>query len=603
MDTHISELAREQYPPENRVRPRVSLPGEAGTRRPPPHEPLVLGQGEATVTVDPAERLTAASPPRQRRRTWLLATAAVVVVAAVGAGFLLSPYNTILYPADAARLRTQGQTLASAASAAVADLVAPSARVARAPQPVQLPLAERQVVAIPSSDDQMREILALRDRTRGGSGVADGPARPPAAAPFPAPPAIAPQAAPPSLAATSPVALSPPAAPPAPPPPVLAPIPATGPQAIPATAAARQPDPLRTPSLPPLAVFETGATPASSPGATSAVAPRQAFPNVTEAQSRATAAPTPPAPPPAVPVAASAIDANPPSGQGFEPAAPIDPIPAPAPHVAPTQPAPVIAMITQQVRAAPTARPLSTPSEVVGAAVELRAAPMTPAQQIEVLNLVTKLGVVVRDMRAENAALKSRVESTADRFDAAVTDFDRRLALAEAKGAVNAAMGGDAQGSNGASRWNGVGGGDAVPTAPAVGMASEEETQGSNGNSRRDSVAGSSPAFIVSSPETAVSNPTRSARAGAGTGSGVQIIPVSNTAAAGGSAAPRYRVTAASPGLAMLSLLDRSGGEGSQLQVAVGDQVPGYGRVTAIQQRGSAWIVQTDKGPDKGVIQ
>ncbi len=58
----------------------------------------------------------------------------------------------------------------------------------------------------------------------------------------------------------------------------------------------------------------------------------------------------------------------------------------------------------------------------------------------------------------------------------------------------------------------------------------------------------------------------------------------------------RYKVQAASPGLAMLSELDRSGGEGSQLQVGVGDQVPGYGRVSAIQQRGSTWLVQTDRG-------
>ena len=79
------------------------------------------------------------------------------------------------------------------------------------------------------------------------------------------------------------------------------------------------------------------------------------------------------------------------------------------------------------------------------------------------------------------------------------------------------------------------------------------------------------------------------------------MAPPAGTTPLGGSA--RYRVTAASPGLAMLSLLDRSGGEGSQLQVAVGDPVPGYGRVTAIQQRGSSWIVQTDKGPDKGIIQ
>ena len=46
----------------------------------------------------------------------------------------------------------------------------------------------------------------------------------------------------------------------------------------------------------------------------------------------------------------------------------------------------------------------------------------------------------------------------------------------------------------------------------------------------------------------------------------------------------------------MLSELDRSGGEGSQLQVRVGDPVPGYGRVGAIQQQGMAWVVKTDRG-------
>ena len=39
-----------------------------------------------------------------------------------------------------------------------------------------------------------------------------------------------------------------------------------------------------------------------------------------------------------------------------------------------------------------------------------------------------------------------------------------------------------------------------------------------------------------------------------------------------------------------------SGGEGSQLQVQVGDQVPGYGKITAIQQRGATWVVQTAAG-------
>ena len=549
MDTHISELAREQDRPENRVRARVFLPGEAGARRAPLHEPPGLEEGEAAMTADPAERLTPLPPVRRhRRRTWLLATAAVFMVAGAGAGFLLSPYNTVFYPVDAARLRTQGQKLASAASTAVADIVAPSARVARAPQPVQLPPAQRQVVAIPSSDDQMREILALRDRTQGDSGIASGSPTAPATASSTVPRAITAQASSPTLGAPSRVAPPPPAAAPLP---VLAQIPAGGPRAIPAAVAARQPDPFHPLSLPPLAVLETGATPAPPPALSSAVGPSQAALTISEATSSAAAAPA--VLPPANPAIVSATAPNSPSGQDLEPAPPIHGVPAPATNAAPTQTAPVLAVATQPARIAPASRSLSTPSEVVAAATELHAAPMTPVQQVEVLNLVAMLGVVVRDMRAENASLKSRVESTADRFDAAVIDFDRRLALAEAKGAVNAAMGAFP-----------------APTAPA--------------------------------PEAAPS-PVRSARAGAGTVSTVQIIPIPNTAAPSGSAAPRYRVTAASPGLAMLSLLDRSGGEGSQLQVAVGDPVPGYGRVTAIQQRGSAWIVQTDKGPDKGAIQ
>ena len=554
MDTQISELTREQDPPEPRVRTRVFLPGEAGPRQAPAPQPSVLDGGEPTVTTDPAARFTA-SPPG-RRRNWLLATAGMLVVAGAGGWFLVSPYNTVLYPVDAAPLRTQGQTLASAASAVVADLVAPSAQVARAPQPVPPPPPQRDLVAIPSSDAQMREILALRARTPGESSVADHSSAAPATPSQPIPPAI-PQVASSSLPAPPRVASPPPVAAQAATPPVLAKNAADGAGVIPATAPVQQADPLQSPSLPPLAVLETGATPASTPLVTPVVTQAAALtrtaPNITERQASGAVAPAVP-PPNADPAVVSASDANPPSGPGTEPAAPIAPLPAPAPNAGPAQPGPATAIATQPVAAAPVSRSLSTPGEVIGATTELRAAPMMPAHQIEVLNLVAKLGVVVRDMRAENAALKSRVESTADRFDAAVTDFERRLALAEAKGALSAAM-------------------------------------------------GALQASTVSATETAGASPTRPARAVPGAGSGVQIIPAANTAAAAGAAAPRYRVTAASPGLAMLSLLDRSGGEGSQLQIAVGDQVPGYGRVTAIQQRGSAWIVQTDKGPDKGVIQ
>lgn len=58
----------------------------------------------------------------------------------------------------------------------------------------------------------------------------------------------------------------------------------------------------------------------------------------------------------------------------------------------------------------------------------------------------------------------------------------------------------------------------------------------------------------------------------------------------------RYHVQAASPGLAMLSELDASGGEERQLPVSPGDTVPGWGKVISIAQRGTSWFVKTDHG-------
>jgi hypothetical protein len=58
----------------------------------------------------------------------------------------------------------------------------------------------------------------------------------------------------------------------------------------------------------------------------------------------------------------------------------------------------------------------------------------------------------------------------------------------------------------------------------------------------------------------------------------------------------RYHVQAASPGLAMLSDLDVSGGEGRPLAVSPGDTVFGWGKVISIGQRGTTWIVKTDHG-------
>ena len=40
--------------------------------------------------------------------------------------------------------------------------------------------------------------------------------------------------------------------------------------------------------------------------------------------------------------------------------------------------------------------------------------------------------------------------------------------------------------------------------------------------------------------------------------------------------------------------VDPGGGDGAQLQVAVGDTLPGYGKIRSIAQQGTAWVVSTE---------
>lgn len=46
----------------------------------------------------------------------------------------------------------------------------------------------------------------------------------------------------------------------------------------------------------------------------------------------------------------------------------------------------------------------------------------------------------------------------------------------------------------------------------------------------------------------------------------------------------------------MLAEIDRSGEAGASLQISVGDDIPGYGRVQSIGQEGSTWIVRAERG-------
>jgi hypothetical protein len=53
-----------------------------------------------------------------------------------------------------------------------------------------------------------------------------------------------------------------------------------------------------------------------------------------------------------------------------------------------------------------------------------------------------------------------------------------------------------------------------------------------------------------------------------------------------------YRIQAASPSLAMLG----TGNNAPPLEVAPGASIPGWGRVSKIEQRGQSWVVVTDQG-------
>jgi hypothetical protein len=56
-----------------------------------------------------------------------------------------------------------------------------------------------------------------------------------------------------------------------------------------------------------------------------------------------------------------------------------------------------------------------------------------------------------------------------------------------------------------------------------------------------------------------------------------------------------YRIQAASPGLAMLSAID-GGPDDRPVEIAIGTDLPGYGKVRSIEQHGQAWVVKADRG-------
>ena len=165
---------------------------------------------------------------------------------------------------------------------------------------------------------------------------------------------------------------------------------------------------------------------------------------------------------------------------------------------------------------------------------------MTSREQVDVLNLMEKLGIVVRDLRDENAQLRTAVKTLSEEVDTRTTQLNRRLSLAEANGAIAAAMGAGQR-----------------PAQPAT--------------------------VVVTAQAAAAAKPPAASPAPPAPPPLVRSVK-------------DYRIQAASPGLAMLSSVGLSDGDTSSIQVAVGDEVPGVGRIKAIFQKGTNWVVETDHG-------
>ena len=200
-----------------------------------------------------------------------------------------------------------------------------------------------------------------------------------------------------------------------------------------------------------------------------------------------------------------------------------------------------VAPITSVSKPSAVATPISPSAAAHGdpavIAATIRPAPMSPPQQIQVLDLVAQLGTLIRNQRDEIAQLRNDQQRMQGHVDATMDDFRRRIALSEARRAVSGAF-------------------DADPHAAP---------RSSSGSPKVKRTAVTTPAVASATPAIDM-------------------------------AAYRYHVQAASPGLAMLSELDASGGEARQLPISPGDIVPGWGKVISISQRGTAWVVKTDHG-------
>jgi len=208
MDTHIIDLPHAATAPLRTLgeRSHAEGPGAEGHIQ---TSGTVAGSSAPDLSADLSGRPGGSEPAgtpskatRPRRRPVLLATAAFLMVAAVGGGFLISPYNTI-YPINMARLQAQGRQLAAAVSHQASDLVAPrpivvapAAKIAATQAPRAAAPTRPAAAATPTQDEQQAEILSFRAVGRPGEPAAQPVGETGHVEPAPAP--VARPAAPPA---------------------------------------------------------------------------------------------------------------------------------------------------------------------------------------------------------------------------------------------------------------------------------------------------------------------------------------------------------------------------------------------------------------------
>jgi hypothetical protein len=180
---------------------------------------------------------------------------------------------------------------------------------------------------------------------------------------------------------------------------------------------------------------------------------------------------------------------------------------------------------------------------------------ISPAQETELYSMITEIATLVHQTRMELASVLNQQKKSAGAVEARLMDFERRLNLGEASRALK-----DAQSVSITT--------EAPASAPISNPAALDAKPG------KPPMKGLVTASVRPDEEANARVPAP--------------VPVT--------APPRYRVQAASPGLAMLADMDRSGEESKPVQVSVGGQLPGFGRVIKISQHGTSWVVQTEKG-------